>query len=242
MRTIGDTAKVLGVSRDQIHYLIKTKFIQPHQEGKGYLLSDEEVEKIRNRVKEKTKPWGAIILMEVHGNHTGTAVHALKDKIPQVVWSAGAWGESSVVVFLEAPRIESLTSIPFDLGKQGYINYMRTLLIPADHYYVKDTLAENDRLAIVLINVENPPRNVRRVVEDLGDIPEVKRYGAIFGQWDCFAEVRYKDADDLFVIVMEKIWGFKTVTKTTTIQTMRALRREEPGFSAPSQPSEAVTD
>jgi DNA-binding Lrp family transcriptional regulator len=242
MPTIGDTAKVLGVSRDQIHYLIKTKFIQPQQAGKGYLLSDEEVEKIRNRVREKTKPWGAIILMEVHGNHTGTAVHALKDQIPQVVWSAGAWGEFSVVLFLEAPRIESLTSIPFDLGKHSYINFMRTLLIPADHYHVKETPAENERLAVVLINVENPPRNVRRVVEDLGDIPEVKRYGAIFGQWDCFAEVRFQDADDLFAIVMEQIWGLKPVTKTLTIQTMRRLRREEPGFYAPSQPSEAVND
>jgi DNA-binding Lrp family transcriptional regulator len=232
MPTIGETAKVLGVSRDQIHYLIKTKFIQPEQAGKGYLLSDEEVAKIRDRVKEKTKPWGAIMLMEVPGDQTSTAVNALKDNIPQVVWSAGAWGDSCVVIFIEAPRVESLTSIPFAVGQIVNIINMRTLLIPAEHYHVKETPAENERLAIVLINVENPSRNVRRVVEDLGDIPEVKRYGAIFGQWDCFAEVRFQDADDLYVIVMEKIWGFKPVTKTTTIQTMRRVRREEPGFYA----------
>ena len=244
MHTIAETAKVLGVSRDQIHYLIKAKFIEPHQEGKGYLLSDEEVAKIRDRVKEKTKPWGAIILMEVPGAQTKSAVHTLKDKIPQVIWSAGAWGDASVVVFLEAPRFESLTSIPFEVGKQlGYISYLRTLLIPADHYHVKETpVIKDERLAVVLINVENPPRNVRRVVEDLGDIPEVKRYGAIFGQWDVFAEVRYKDADDLYVIVMDKISDFKVVTKTTTILTMRRLRREEEGFNSTSQLSEATSD
>jgi DNA-binding Lrp family transcriptional regulator len=231
VHTIAETAKALGVTRDQIHYLIKTKFVTPHQEGKRFLLSNEDVVKIRDHVKEKTKPWGAIILMEVPGAQTKTAVHALKDQIPQVVWSAGAWGDSSVVVFLEAPRLESLTSIPFEVGKQlGNITYLRTCLIPADHYHVKETPLGNERLAVVLINVENPPRNAPRVVEDLGDIPEVRRYGALFGQWDVFAEVRYKDADDLYTIVMDTISDFKAVTKTTTIQTMRRLRREETNF------------
>lgn len=230
MHTIAETAKALGVTRDQIHYLIKTKFVEPYQEGKRYLLTDEDIVKIRDHVKEKTKPWGAIMLMEVPGAQTKTAVHALKDHIPQVVWVAGAWGDASVVVLLEAPRLESLTSIPFEVGKLGYINYLRTCLIPAEHYHIKAAPPENERLAVVLINVENPPRNAPRVVEDLGDIPEVKRYGALFGQWDVFAEVRYKDADDLYTIVMDTISDFKAVTKTTTIQTMRRLRREETNF------------
>jgi DNA-binding Lrp family transcriptional regulator len=239
MHTIGETAKALGVTRDQIHYLIKTKFITPHQEGKRFLLTDEDIVKIRDHVKEKTKPWGAIILMEVPGAKTKTAVHQLKDEFPQVVWAAGAWGDMSVIALLEAPRLESLALLPFDLRTLGYITSLRTCLIPAEHYHVKETLPENDRLAVVLINVENPPRNAPRVVEDLGDIPEVKRYGALFGQWDVFAEVRYKDADDLYTIVMDKIGDFKTVTKTTTIQTMRRLRREEPGLYAASQLREA---
>jgi DNA-binding Lrp family transcriptional regulator len=233
MHTIAEASKLLGATRDQIHYLIKTEFVKPHREGKRFLLSDEDIVKIHDHLQEKNKPWGAIIMMEVPGAQTKTAVHQLKDQIPQVVWSAGAWGDSSVVVFLEAPRLESLTSIPFDVGsKLGYINYMRTCLIPADLYRVKETPPENDRLAVVLINVENPPRNVPRVVEDLGDIPEVKRYGAIFGQWDVFAEIRYKDADDLYV--------FKVVTKTTTILTMRRLRREKEGFHILSQLSEVA--
>jgi DNA-binding Lrp family transcriptional regulator len=217
MHTIAETAKALGVTRDQIHYLIKTKFITPHQEGKRFLLTDEDIVKIRDHVKEKTKPWGAIMLMEV----------------------AGGWGDASVVAFLEAPRLESLTVLPFDLRTLGYVTSLRTSLIPAEHYHVKETLPENDRLAVVLINVENSPRNAPRVAEDLGDIPEVKRYGALFGQWDVFAEVRYKDADDLYTIVMDKIGDFKTVTKTTTIQTMRRLRREEAGFYSASQLREA---
>ena len=35
------------VTRDQLHYLIKIKFVQPHKVGKRFLLTDEDIEYLR---------------------------------------------------------------------------------------------------------------------------------------------------------------------------------------------------
>jgi hypothetical protein len=106
---------------------------------------------------------------------------------------------------------------------------MRTCIIPSKYYHVKGTPSQDDRLAVVLLNIENPPRNVHRVLKTLNSISEVKRYGAIFGQWDRFAEVRYKEADDLYPIV-NRIGKSNYVLKTTSILTVHNVRQEGKGF------------
>lgn len=243
MPTVSETAKELGMTRDQLHYLIRTNFVEPHKEGKRFLLTDTDVEKIRHRLQEKTKLSAAIIQLQVTGNRTGAAVEELKARFPEVVWAAGAWGEASVIALLEAPKLEKIAAIPFDLGRWDYVNHTKTSIIPPEYYHVKETpILANERLAVILINYfltsaeKRSGRTNRRVLEDLGEIPEVKRWGTLLGQWDAFAEVRYADADRLYSIVMEEISEFEGVANTTTILTMRKLRRERGEFDSSRQP------
>jgi DNA-binding Lrp family transcriptional regulator len=239
MTTVSQAAQTLGLSRDQLHYVIKKCQKQglmekPLKKGNRFLLSDEDIEKLGRELQEKIKPMGAILLVRVPGTRTAEAVNTLKERFPQVVWVAGAWGDSSVIALLEAPKFETIASIPFELEKTlDYVNDTRTCMIPSVHYYVKETSpAARDQLAVILINVaksvEQSSRDTLRVVEDLHDIPEVKRYGAMLGQWDAFAEVRYQNADALPDIVLNKIYKIRGVYNTTSILTMRKFRHQRP--------------
>jgi DNA-binding Lrp family transcriptional regulator len=231
MPTIAEAVKQLGLTRDQLHYLIKKKFVEPQKEGKRFVLSDEDIEKVRRLWQERIKPVAALILLQIAGTRTEEAVYDLKDRCPEIVWVAGAWGESSVIALLEAPKFDTIALAPFDLRNLDYITDTRTYIIPPEHYHVKETTretpAENERLAVILVNlVNNSNRNLTRGVEDLGDIQEVRRYGAIFGPWDAFAEVRYEDADALQSIVLDRVYKTGNVLRTNSILTMRRLRRE----------------
>jgi DNA-binding Lrp family transcriptional regulator len=236
MPTIAEAIRQLGITKDQLHYQIKKKVIQPQRKGKLYMLTEEEIEKLRQREQKKATRSAAIIQLQIAGKETRTAVETLHRHFPQVVWVAGAWGDCSVIALLEAPRLELIAQVPLDLGKFEYVRNTKTSIIPASQYHVKDTppISEGkERLAVILINAEKSPRKAPRVVEDLGDIPEVKRWGTMLGQWDAFAEIRYEDADRLFTIVMEKINEIDNVVNTTTVLTMSRLRRE--GFSPSNQ-------
>jgi hypothetical protein len=161
---------------------------------------------------------GAIVLLQVRGTQIKEAVDTLKDQFPEIVWVAGAWGDVSMIAFLEAPRFEDIASLPFALGNLVYVGNTKTCIIPSTYYHVKEEKpSKDDRLAVTLLNlVENAAHYAPSVMLSLGRIPEVKRYGAVFGQWDAFAEVRYKDEDALQSIVMEGIHAIPDVLNTTS--------------------------
>jgi DNA-binding Lrp family transcriptional regulator/DNA-binding transcriptional MerR regulator len=243
MYTIAEAMKQLGITKDQLHYKIKRGVIQPQREGKRFFLSDEDIEMVRQSYQRKTKPSAAIIQLQVAGKETENAVDTLHKHFPQVVWAAGAWGDCSVIALLEAPKLELIASVPLDLGKYDYVRNTKTSIIPSSQYHVKETppiAKENERLAVVLINAEKSPRKAPRVVEDLSDIPEVRTWGTMLGQWAAFAEIRYEDADRLYAIVMDTIYEIDGIVNTTTILTMRKLRRE--GTSSIDRMSEVIGD
>jgi DNA-binding Lrp family transcriptional regulator len=151
-----------------------------------------------------------------------------------MVWCAGAWGEHSLIAFLEVPKFDTIGAILFDIQRLGYVNYTQTYLISPGEYHVKDAIPQGcERLALVLLNVENASNLARHVISELEYMPNVIRYGAVLGPWDVFAEVRYEDADHLYSIVMERVHSITGVTDTTSILTMpkgRGLRREKGGL------------
>jgi excisionase family DNA binding protein len=237
MKTVSQAAQDLGVTRDKLHYLIKKKLIQPHREGKHFLLTDEDIQKVRRHLQVKTKPSAAIIRLRVTGPQVREAVDKLKNGFHEVVWVAGAWGNASIIAFLEAAKLENIASAPFRFRTHlDCSNDSTTYIIPSEHYHVKEILpVENERLAVVLIELAKDSNySVIPVMKGLSKIKEVRRYGAILGPWDAFAEVRYQDVeqdtDALYSIVMEQIHEIKCVLNTTTILTMRNLRREREGF------------
>lgn len=239
MPTVSQVADSLGVSRDQLHYLIKVARqngdLNPKKIGKRFLLTPTEVEYLHHTLQEKTKPWGAIMTLKIPGLKTEDAVRKLKEQFREVVWAAGAWGDMSVIALLEAVRFENMASVPFKVREQlPYVNDSRTYVLPSEQYTVKQArVKEKPRLSVILINLvkssdqEKPTdRSISRVVLELGEIDDVRRYGAIFGPWDCFAEVRHKDSEELYEIVTQQIYGIRGVLDTTTILTMSKVRRE----------------
>jgi DNA-binding Lrp family transcriptional regulator len=240
MRTVSQVASSFGISRDELHYLIKVAVkkgeLKPQKLGNRFILTDEDVKKLRQVLNQRLKPWAAIMTLKVTGLKTKDAVDKLKDEFPEVVWAAGAWGDMSVIALLEAGKFENIASVPIKLRDHlDYVNDSRTYIIPSQHYHVKKPpLVEEARLAVVLINLAKPSdkekpsdRSAVRVAEDLGDIISVRRYGIIFGPWDCFAEIRHRDSDELYEIVTQQIYGITGVLDTTTILTMSKIRREE---------------
>jgi DNA-binding Lrp family transcriptional regulator len=240
MPTVTEVAENFGISRDRLHYLIKVSTnkgkLKPQKVGKRFLLTDEDVEELHSVLKQKTKPWAAIMTLKIPGIHAEHAVEEIKKQYREVVWVTGAWGDMSVIALLESGKFENIASVPFKLREHlDHVNDSRTYIIPSEHYHVKEAQRENKaRLSLVLINLEKPSdkvnpldRNVVRVVEDLGKIATVRRYGAVFGPWDCFAEVRHSNTDELYDIVTHDIYGIEGVLDTTTILTMSNVRREK---------------
>jgi DNA-binding Lrp family transcriptional regulator len=239
MPTVIEVADSFGVTRDRLHYLIKVAVkegkLQPQKEGKRFILTDQDVLALQRVVKEKTKPWAAIMTLKVPGLQTEHAVDVLKDQFREVVWVAGAWGDMSVIALLESGKFENIASVPFKVRERmPYVNDTRTYIIPSEHYHVKDLQRRADeRLAVILINlikssdqVKPLDRSVTRVVGELEDIPAVRRWGAIFGPWDCVAEVRFSDEKELTHIVTKEIFGITGVLDTTTILTMSEVIQE----------------
>jgi DNA-binding Lrp family transcriptional regulator len=174
------------------------------------------------------------MLLKFPGLKPAVAVDELKKRFREVVWVAGAWGDASVIALLESANFENIASLPFKLREQlDYEFDSRTYIIPSALYHVKETpIVEDERLAVILINLaKDSNRSDTRVLERLGDIEEVRRYGAILGPWDTFAEVRYQEEDELYSIAMEQIHDIRAVLDTTTILTMRNLRREGRAFT-----------
>jgi DNA-binding Lrp family transcriptional regulator len=229
MVTVSEAAVELGVSRDQVHYLIKKLreegTLKPHKEGNRFMLSDEDMAILRAQLREKIKLIGALILAQIRGTRTKEAVEQIYKSCRQVVWCAGAWGEASLIAFLEVAKFEDMGPILFAIQALGYVTYTRTYLILPEHYHVKQTPGDCHRLAFVLLNVENASL-IHYVLDKLGEIPQVKRYGAILGQWDVFAEVRFQNADDLYTIVMEEIHQITGVLNTTSIIAISDLTQE----------------
>jgi DNA-binding Lrp family transcriptional regulator len=254
MPTVTEVAENFGITRDRLHYFIKVatkkRKLKPQKEGNHYILTDEDVEELRSVLIAKTKPWAAIMTMKIPGLRTEHTVNELKNQFREVVWVAGAWGDMSVIALLESGKFENIAAVPFRLREQlHYVNDSRTYIIPSDHYHVKEPpqLENKGRLSVVLVNLvrtsdeEKPSdRSVIRVVEDLGEIDAVRRYGAIFGPWDCFVEVRHSNTDELYDIVMRQIYGIRGVLDTTTILTMSSVRQEGEGFYSSSQHKEAI--
>lgn len=244
MPTVKEVAENLGITRDRLHYLIKVAMkegkLQPQKVGKRFILTDQDVLELQRVVKEKTKPWAAIMTLKIPGLQTEHAVGLLKDQFREIVWVAGAWGDMSVIAFLEAGKFENIASVPFKVREHlPYVNDTRTYIIPSEHYHVKELPRKADeRLAVILINlikssdqVKPLDRSVTRVVDELEDIPAVRRRGAIFGPWDCVAEVRYFNERELTHIVTKQIFDITGVLDTTTILTMSEVIREDVRWS-----------
>jgi len=231
MPTISEVAKELGVSRDQLHYLIRKKqLINPSQQGNRYILSNQDVEILRGQLRKQTTLTGALVMAQVRGAYLKEAVDRTYEQTQEMVWCAGAWGEHSLIAFLELPKFDKIGDILLDIQRLGYVNYTQTYLVSPGNYHVKNEIPQDcERLALVLLNVEDALFRVHHVINEFENMPNIIRYGAILGPWDIFAEVRYKDVDHLFSIVMERVHRITDVTNTTSILTMpkgRGLRRE----------------
>jgi DNA-binding Lrp family transcriptional regulator len=174
MVTVSEAAVELGVSRDQVHYLIKKLreqgTLKPHKEGNRFRLSDEDMVILRAQLREKIKPIGALILAQTRGTRTKEAVDQIYKSCRQVVWCAGAWGEASLIAFLEVAKFEDMGSILFAIQALGYVTYTRTYLILPEHYYVKQTPGDCHRLAFVLYGYF-APRPFSRDFPDQADFP-----------------------------------------------------------------------
>lgn len=230
MTTISVAARNLGVTRDHLHYLIKKKeLVTPTMQNKRYLLSDDEIATLQTHIQSTTSLLGALMLVYIRGADTQATVDQLVDRFQEVVWSAGTWGEMGVIAMLEATKFESITSIPFRIQDLRQITNTRTYLVPHEHYHVKETpsIEGTERIALVLLNMERAPELATFVMNRLGDIDQVRRYGNMFGPWDGFAEVRYKEEEDLQSIVLDQIHGITGVEYTTTILTMTNVRKEK---------------
>jgi DNA-binding Lrp family transcriptional regulator len=229
MVTVSEAAVELGVSRDQVHYLIKKLreqgTLKPHKEGNRFRLSDGDMAILRAQLREKIKPIGALILAQIRGTRTKEAVDQIYQSCRQVVWCAGAWGEASLIAFLEVAKFEDMGPALFAIQAPGHVTHTKTYLILPEHYHVKPTPQDCHRIAFVLLNGENASL-IPYILDKLGEIPQVKRYGAILGPWDVFAEVRFQNADDLYSIVMEKIHQITGVVGTNSIITMADLIQE----------------
>jgi DNA-binding Lrp family transcriptional regulator len=232
MPTISEVARELGVSREQLHYLIgKKQIIRPSRQGNRYTLSDQDVEILRGHVRKQTVLTGALVMAQVRGVQLKEAVDEIYEQTREMVWCAGAWGEHSLIAFLELPKFDNIGDIIYNIQRLGYINYTQTYLVSPGEYHVKDMIPQDcERLALVLLKVVDALYRARHVISELTKMPNIIRYGALLGPWDIFAEVRYKDVDHLFSIVMEEVYRIKDVTDTTSILTMpkgRGLRREK---------------
>lgn len=244
MTTISVAAHDLGVTRDQLWYIIKKRKapVTPTMVNKRYLLSNDDIETLRTHIRTTTSTMGALLEVYIRGSEIRSTVDELANRFPEVVWSAGVWGEMSVIAFLEATKFENISSIPFRLQDLRHIANTRTYVIPHEHYHIKPTpeIQGTERIAIILLNLERAPELATFVMNRLGDIPEVRRYGNIFGPWDGLAEVRYEHEDDLQRIVLEEIHNITGVENTTSILTMTNMRAGEderggkPGIHASS--------
>jgi DNA-binding Lrp family transcriptional regulator len=194
MPTISEAAKELGISRDQLHYVIRKEKVKPSRQGNRYILSVQEVGTLRRHLRKQTPLTGALVMAQVRGARLKEAVDRIYEQTREMVWCAGAWGEHSLIAFLELPKFDKIGNILFDIQSLGHVNYTQTYLVSPGEYHVKDNIPPDcERLALVLLKVEDAPNIVRHVISELEHMPNIIRYGAILGPWDVFAEVRYKD-------------------------------------------------
>lgn len=216
--TAKQVCEILNISRDQLNYARRAKgLVSPRvKENKRLEFSDQDIAALRATVAAKTKPVGALLLLSVETAHTESVAKRLA-RMQRVVWSAVAYGPTSIMVLTEQPSFEVLTSSIVDIHSIGHITRLVSHPIFPDFYYGNPPeQSPGSRFACVLLRVEYSGV-LTHVLEQIREIKEVRRCGLIVGEWDIFLEFRYENETQLKDFLMKEVLRMRYIVDTLTM-------------------------